>query len=102
MKKRPRRKRTRRRNPPGYRALHWGDGGGRRFEADVPDAGDNTELVVLGKLAEITYRTTKGGESADWTHDFEGRLPLLCVGKEDGRLYVVGGSYRVTERGIVG
>lgn len=95
-------RRRKKKNPPGYRALHWGDGGGRRFKAAVPDPRDNSELVVLGELAEVTYSTVKGGEDADWSHDFEGRLPLLCVGKEDGKLYVVGGSYRVTERGIVG
>jgi len=71
-------------------------------------------LVVLGALESVTYSTKKGGEDqgklTDYVHKFGERLPWLAfhvceLGKKcpsHGKLVVAGGSYRVTERGIVG
>lgn len=62
-------------------------------------------LVTLGELTEATYRTTKGGgELTDYVHTFgetgEDR-PLLAY-DEGFRLFLVGGGYTVTSRGIEG
>lgn len=101
--------RKRRKNPgaPGYRALHWGRGGEGFSHASVPDpARDNPDgLVLIGELSVVEYITRKGfdpAEGVEYVHEFEGRLPKLYVGRNDGRLYVVGGTYRVSAHGIIG
>lgn len=58
-------------------------------------------FVILGELVSVTYRTTKGGEDADWEHPFDDP-PLLVYGLESKRLGVAGGSYTVTRAGIKG
>lgn len=59
------------------------------------------EVFELGTLSAVTYETTKGREHADWEHEFEGERPTLNADR-DGNLVILGGSYRVTPRGIVG
>jgi hypothetical protein len=65
-------------------------------------------LVVMGHVDFIGYRTThrRNNEGAiratHYKHDFApGSKPLLCADPKTGRLYLVGGRYRVTGRGIV-
>lgn len=105
-------------NPPGedlaaarrsWRDFHWGDEptGVREVPTDVLSL--RGPLVELGELVAVTYRTTKGGEAADWEHTFgdgapgdvEFESPALVVDTR-GRLGIVGGSYTVEDRGIVG
>ena len=63
----------------------------------VPDA-----VAVMGPCEFIGYRTTHGKKSVLYTHDFApGSRPLLCAGEGDNQLYLIGGRYRVTDRGIV-
>jgi len=86
-----------------FEAFHWGE------------QPDGTELVrmsqppaviwQLGELVEVVYEATKGGELAEWQHAFKGKRPILAFGRQPkgrGALHIVGGTYRVTERGIVG
>ena len=86
-----------------YEAFHWGDEADEVSPRKVP-----TQLrrgVALGELVSVVYRTTKGGEEADWEHEFAedgGDLPLLVLDQETGELHIVGGSFRVTTRGIEG
>lgn len=88
-----------------YRRSHWGLGGeGKVREGKAPDPRAGT-LVQLGELVSVVYLTRKLGDLAptEYEHDFgrEGRgLPLLAYNKTG--LVIVGGSYRVTARGIVG
>ena len=82
-----------------YRALHWGEEADEVFEVPSELHGGRT-LVVLGALSEVEYVTSKGGEHARWHHPFSFPPPLLCVDPETGELAIVGGTYRVTERGI--
>lgn len=56
----------------------------------------------LGELIAITYDATKRGEHAHWEHHFKAERPVLAFSEESDSLYVVGGDYSVTERGIVG
>ena len=72
----------------------------RRFvnvEVDIPSA-----LAIMGTLEFIGYRTTHGKRAVLYRHDFaRGSRPHLCAGPHDNQLYIVGGRFRVTERGIV-
>jgi hypothetical protein len=106
------RRRPRRRNgwfssrPPSYREAHWGqDGpdGTRSYEVNEPR--DNKELIALGTVLKIIYVTRKGDDEEDveYDHDFSERSPpLLVYGSDDGRLYILGGGYKVKVHGIVG
>ncbi len=59
--------------------------------------------VKLGELHSVTYRTKKRGEPVQlFEHEFEGKKPWLAMNVEDKRLHLLGGSYTVNSRGIVG
>jgi hypothetical protein len=92
-------------NPaPSYEAAHWGVKPKGTKVLDVPNPRDNTRLVGLGAVVSIVYLTEKGGdgELVEYEHEFSKRTPpLLAYGKEDGRLYLVGGGYKMTIHGIV-
>lgn len=63
---------------------------------DLPPA-----MFAIGQCDQICYRTTIGGEARRYKHRFHpGSMPMLAAGTDE-RLYLVGGRYRVTERGIV-
>src|SRR5262245_32512900 len=61
-------------------------------------------LVPLGELRGVIYRASRapGAEPKNYVHFFHQRLPVLAVDPTGNRLYIVGGQYRVTERGIEG
>lgn len=90
------------RNPaPSYEALHGGDAGAHENTyIFVPDP--RGELVMLGELRSLIYRTVKGGELADYEHKFGSPRPTLAVTTTDAGLVIAGGDYKVNERGIVG
>lgn len=111
-KRSKRRSGARRRNPPQqhadatllrrFRESHWGleASGVKRAGAPDPRAG----VTKLGELISIVYRGPKGTlEVFDWEHAFGTRgkgRPVLAY-NESG-LVIVGGTYTVNERGIVG
>jgi len=60
-------------------------------------------LVQLGELRGLIYRSDRGqrGRSRTFVHFLESPTALAC--DPSGRqLYIVGGNYRVTPRGIEG
>lgn len=85
-----------------YERTHWG----RRGRQSVRDgrAADPRygTAAVLGELVEVVYETRKGDdrEVVHYEHAFEGRRPKLAYNA--GGLLIVGGDYKVRERGIVG
>lgn len=94
-----------------YKRTHWGSPGtGERLVGSIL-AG---MAAKLGTALEITYATEKGGDLADWHHTFGdfGALkakkpflpPMLHAATIKGRQLVrlSGGTYTVTEHGIVG
>lgn len=57
---------------------------------------------TLGELAQIEYDRDEDGTLVRRYHAFDAQRPLLAVGQDDERLWIVGGDYTVTARGIVG
>lgn len=60
--------------------------------------------VKLGRLHSVTYETSKAGEPALWEHEFGeegGDPPDLVADPDTERLHIVGGDYRIEDRGIV-
>lgn len=60
-------------------------------------------LVRLGKLRAVVYRSDKGrqGKPLTYVHFME-HEPWLACDSGGRQLYVLGGDYRVTERGLEG
>lgn len=72
-------------------------------EVWVPDCMDGMNLYCLGTMPDIAYdppgHSAKAGPP--FLHKFDKR-PLLCA-EDSGRiLLILGGSFRITDRGIVG
>jgi len=61
------------------------------------------QVVRLGELVGLMYRATRAPfrEPRTFIHFMDSR-PLLVSNIEGNQLYVVGGDYRVTARGIEG
>ncbi len=59
--------------------------------------------MKLGTLHSVCYQTKKKGEPVQlFEHEFEGKKPWLAMDVENKRLHLLGGSYTVNSRGIVG
>jgi hypothetical protein len=60
-------------------------------------------VVTLGELVGVIYRSDKWnpGRLRTYIHFMEDR-PQLASNVEGSQLYIVGGSYRITPRGIEG
>lgn len=59
-------------------------------------------LMSMGHVEAICYRTTHGKQSVLYKHDFApGSRPVLAAGPKRNQLFLLGGRYHVTERGIV-
>ena len=61
-------------------------------------------LMPVGELRGVIYRAsrTPGEAPKNYVHFFQGRSPLLVTNPTGTRLYITGGQYRVTPRGIEG
>jgi hypothetical protein len=68
-----------------------------RTNVRVPKA-----LMAMGHVEAICYRTTHDKKSVLYKHDFApGSRPLLSAGPGRNELFLIGGRYHVTDRGIV-
>ena len=92
--------------------FHWGRAPNEVRNVPRAEVVPASPLVGLGELVEVVYRTRKGKDrlAHDWRHGFGvdertgsdvGSRPVLAVDSR-GRLCLVGGSYSVESRGIVG
>ena len=62
-----------------------------------------SELVLLGTIPEIIYRSNKWtGKQETYSHKTGKPQPMLATDPEGKGLYIVGGRVSVTERGLVG
>ncbi len=60
-------------------------------------------LVELGELAGVIYRSARGGTPCPRTYvHFFDDPPTLAADPDGRRLFIVGGRYRITRRGIEG
>lgn len=67
----------------------------REVEFELPKA-----VMVIGNVRFVAYDTTRRGKTELYKHTFaKGSRPLLC--SDGDRLFVIGGRFHVTERGIV-
>lgn len=81
-----------------YRRFHWGDEAGQSRPVSVPKP--HGPLMQVGKLHAVAYTTQKGGEKATWEHVFKTK-PTLASDRR-GKLFIVGGDYRMKVEGITG
>ncbi len=71
----------------------------RAFKVDIEVP---TALMSMGNIRFIGYDTTRGGKTELYKHLFApGSRPVLCADADNGQLFVIGGRYHVTPRGIV-
>jgi hypothetical protein len=59
-------------------------------------------LVRLGRLKGLIYSSDRGGRGVKTYIHFMNTPPMLACDSRGTQLYVVGGGYRITERGIEG
>jgi hypothetical protein len=84
-----------------YARTHWGQSGAWGISTgDMPVPKKGTPSTGI---ARVVYTTKKGGDRAltDYDHPFEKELPRY-VKCGASTFQILGGSYRVTEHGIVG
>ena len=66
----------------------------------VPDVPDT--LAVIGPVDFIGYTTVRDGETEKYIHRFKASdRPLLAIAPDGTQIFLVGGRYIFTERGIV-
>jgi hypothetical protein len=59
-------------------------------------------VAVMGYCEAILYSTTHNGVAKLYKHKFaKGSRALLCAGPGKSQLYLIGGRFHVTDRGIV-
>lgn len=59
-------------------------------------------LYTLGELDTIAYNAIIDGERSLYVHKFKKKSrPLLCGNSDGTQLFLIGGSYSITDRGIV-
>jgi len=64
---------------------------------DLPKVG-----VAIGELDGVLYTTVRDGVTEKYIHKFHKRdKPLLVVSPDGKSMFLVGGNYTFTERGIV-
>lgn len=69
----------------------------RKVQFRVPKA-----VAVFGHVEFIGYVTTHRGKTHLYIHEFApGSRPMMTAGPKGNQLFLVGGRYRVTRRGIV-
>jgi hypothetical protein len=69
----------------------------RRVNFDVPKA-----LAVMGQVEFLGYMTTHAGKTHLYVHQFaQGSRPTFAAGTRRNQAFLIGGRYRVTDRGIV-
>lgn len=67
----------------------------------VSVAAPSRVMLTIGECIGIMYRTSRGGRTDNYLHRFKkSARPTLAVSSDGRSLYLLGGAYRVTDRGI--
>ena len=70
------------------------------IEIEKPELPD--VMLVVGDIDGIMYTTVRDGKVEKYVHQFKKKArPLFCVSHDGKQIYLVGGEYDFTERGIV-
>lgn len=87
-----------------FRGTHWGSEENMRATTRVRVPDVSSGIVSMGPLVSIVYLATKGGETYEWEHAFEGSRPILAYAHDGSGLVIVRGDsdYTVTKKGIEG
>lgn len=73
-----------------------------KLVARIPKPRYPNAVVVIGECDGVLYTTVRDGQLESYVHRFKSKSrPLLCVSQDGTTLYLLGGAYRFTERGIV-
>ena len=81
----------------------------REFSGHEPDETEIVEIpdmpkavLVIGELEGVIYSTVRDDEHERYIHKFRAKSrPLLCASPDGDRLFIVGGAFEFTDRGIV-
>lgn len=81
----------------------------REFSGHDPDEVQTVEIpdmpsavLVIGQLEGVIYSTVRDGQSERYIHKFRQRSrPMLCASPDGEQLFIVGGTFEFTDRGIV-
>ena len=65
---------------------------------DIPEP--DGMLQTIGRVFSIGYEGTLQGRNGPWRHTFEGDAGPMLYADQEGRLYLAGGRYKVTDVGI--
>ena len=79
------------------------------FTGDNPEYIDTVDLTVdsvamaIGHCDAVMYETVREGKTEKYVHKFKkGARPVLAVSSDGTQLYILGGEYVFTDRGIEG
>lgn len=79
------------------------------FTGDNPEYIDTVDLPVdsvamaIGHCDAVMYETVREGKTEKYVHKFKkGARPVLAVSSDGSQLYILGGNYIFTDRGIEG
>lgn len=68
-----------------------------RVTVNVPDV-----LMLVGECDGVLYSCVRDGKAQKYIHQFsKTSRPLLCSNETGTQLYLIGGQYNFTSRGIV-
>lgn len=71
-------------------------------EMYVVDVPQHRVVVAVGHVEAIAYRTVRDGKRERYIHEFRPKSqPILAAAPDGSQLYLIGGSYRFTDAGIV-
>lgn len=69
----------------------------QRVRVDVPSV-----ALCVGECDGVLYTTVRDGQTEKYIHKFKAKSrPLLCVSPDGKVLFLIGGGFTFTERGIV-
>lgn len=69
---------------------------------DVPWLKRATAVAVIGRCDGVLYSTVRDGRAERYIHEFAASdAPWLCVTPDGRQLFLMGGRYDFTEKGIV-